>query len=251
MTRLSRILRGSRGGEEFRLRGRAVLGRRTKEIVPRLDASTIPCIDHENLDRVTAETLVESGVGAVVNAGRSATGSYPNLGPVILARAGVHIVDGVGVGKGVFYWYFPSKDELLLEILREAHYDLRRAQIDAIGPEQDPVRRIERGIEASLSWAAENPEILRLVMFGWTEETFAKALRKGRRIAIADTARHVGDAIEQGRMAPGDPAVLATAIRGVTDELSRQYALGGRQLDDEVVRSAVRVCLYGLVGPRG
>ena len=62
----------------------------------RLDASSIPIIDHENLDRVTAEALVESGVGAVVNASRSATGSYPNLGPVILARAGVHILDGVG-----------------------------------------------------------------------------------------------------------------------------------------------------------
>ena len=96
MTRLSRIARGDRTGKEFRLSGRAVLGRKTKEIVPRLDASSIPIIDHENLDRVTAETLVESGVGVVVNAGRSATGSYPNLGPVILARAGVHIVDGAG-----------------------------------------------------------------------------------------------------------------------------------------------------------
>lgn len=96
MTRLSWIPRRSRGGEEFRLRGRAVLGRKTKEIVPRLDASSIPIIDHENLDRVTAETLVESGVRAVVNASRSATGLYPNLGPMILARAGVHIVDGAG-----------------------------------------------------------------------------------------------------------------------------------------------------------
>ena len=98
MTRLSKIVRGGRGGEEFRLLGRAVLGRKTKEIVPRLGASSIPIIDHEDLDRVTAETLVESGVGAVVNARRSSTGSYPNLGPVILARAGVHIVDGVGGG---------------------------------------------------------------------------------------------------------------------------------------------------------
>lgn len=85
-----------RGSKETHLRGRAVLGRKTKAIVPCLDASSIPIIKHENLDRVTAETLVESGVGAVVNASRSATGSYPNLGPVILARAGVHIVDGVG-----------------------------------------------------------------------------------------------------------------------------------------------------------
>jgi uncharacterized membrane-anchored protein len=81
---------------EFRLVGRAVLGMRTKEILPHLDAVTIPVINHENLDRVTAEMMVEAGVNAVVNAAGSATGEYPNMGPFILARAGVYILDGVG-----------------------------------------------------------------------------------------------------------------------------------------------------------
>jgi uncharacterized membrane-anchored protein len=81
---------------EFRLKGRAVCGMKTKEILPLLDAVTIPVINHENLDRVTAETLVEAGVNAVVNAAGSATGRYPNTGPFILARAGVYILDGVG-----------------------------------------------------------------------------------------------------------------------------------------------------------
>ena len=82
---------------EFRLRGRAVLGMRTKEILAQLDAATIPVINHKNLDRVTAETLVDAGVSAVVNAAGSATGEYPNMGPFILARAGVYILDGVGM----------------------------------------------------------------------------------------------------------------------------------------------------------
>jgi AcrR family transcriptional regulator len=38
------------------------------------------------------------------------------------------IVDSLGVGKGVFYWYFSSKEELLSEILRDAHMQLRRCQ---------------------------------------------------------------------------------------------------------------------------
>jgi uncharacterized membrane-anchored protein len=83
-------------GGEFRLFGRALLGMKTKEILPRLDAVTIPVINHENLDRITAETMVEAGVNAVVNAAGSATGEYPNMGPFILARAGVYILDGVG-----------------------------------------------------------------------------------------------------------------------------------------------------------
>jgi uncharacterized membrane-anchored protein len=86
----------SGSGGELRLSGRAVLGMKTKEILPQLDAATIPVINHKNLDRVTADTLVEAGVNAVVNAAGSATGEYPNLGPFILARAGVYILDGVG-----------------------------------------------------------------------------------------------------------------------------------------------------------
>ena len=91
-------LNGSSG--EFYLSGKAILGRKTKEILPLLDGVTIPVIDHENLDRITAETLVEAGVNAVVNAAGSTTGKYPNMGPFILARAGVYILDGVG--KKVF-----------------------------------------------------------------------------------------------------------------------------------------------------
>ncbi len=82
--------------EEFRLSGLAVLGQKTKDIVPSLGPGMIPIINHEDLDRVTAETLVAAGVEAVVNAAGSSTGLYPNLGPFILARAGIHILDGVG-----------------------------------------------------------------------------------------------------------------------------------------------------------
>ena len=53
-------------------------------------------IDHEDLDRVSAEELVGSGVGAVVNASRSISGRYPNLGPLILVRAGIPLLDAVG-----------------------------------------------------------------------------------------------------------------------------------------------------------
>jgi AcrR family transcriptional regulator len=66
------------------------------------------------------------------------------------------IVQGMNVGKGVFYWYFSSKEELLTEILREAQQELRRRQQHAIGDEADPVRRIELGIRATMSWLQEN-----------------------------------------------------------------------------------------------
>jgi AcrR family transcriptional regulator len=158
------------------------------------------------------------------------------------------IVDGVGVGKGVFYWYFPSKDDLLLEILRQALVGLRRCQHEALVGADDPLSRLESGIRASLRWSAANPDVIRLVMFARTEEHFARSLDKGRAIAIADTARHVEEAIQAGQIAPGDPALLASAIRGVTDELARSIALERAGTDDETVETAVRFCLRGLVG---
>src|SRR5215831_3331040 len=89
------------------------------------------------------------------------------------------IVTGLGVGKGVFYWYFSSKEELFLEILREAQHDLRRTQQQAIEDEDDPVRRIALGIRASMKWSTEHPELNQLFAFAATEERFLPAMRKG------------------------------------------------------------------------
>lgn len=159
------------------------------------------------------------------------------------------IVDGIGVGKGVFYWYFPSKDDLLLEILRDALYDLRSTQRAALEGVDNPLERLERGIRVSLRWYAEHPEVLRLVTFGWTEDTFAAALEKGRRVSIADTARHVSAAIDAGLIPSGDPQLMATAIRGVTDELGRTYLTEPHSAEtaERVADHAVRMCLGGVV----
>jgi uncharacterized membrane-anchored protein len=56
----------------------------------------IAVVDHEDIDRVSAEGLVQRKVAAVVNAGRSSTGRYPNLGPLLLCSAGIALVDDAG-----------------------------------------------------------------------------------------------------------------------------------------------------------
>jgi uncharacterized membrane-anchored protein len=76
--------------------GTARLDRRTKRLVGRLKPGNIAIIDHEELDRLAAESLLERGVGAVVNARSSVSDRYPNLGPLVLAMAGVVILDNVG-----------------------------------------------------------------------------------------------------------------------------------------------------------
>jgi len=76
--------------------GVARVDRRTKELTKRLQPGEVAVIDHEDLDRVAAEALVRCGVAAVVNASMSLSGRYPNGGPLVLAEAGVPLLDGVG-----------------------------------------------------------------------------------------------------------------------------------------------------------
>ncbi len=71
---------------------------RTKDLAKRITGGEVAVINHEDLDRVAAETLIDAGVGAVVNAAVSITGRYPNPGPLLLAEAGIPLLDGVGPG---------------------------------------------------------------------------------------------------------------------------------------------------------
>jgi AcrR family transcriptional regulator len=170
------------------------------------------------------------------------------------AESGYHptsvaeIVGGLGVGKGVFYWYFSSKEELFLEILREAQHELRKTQSLAIGDEEDPIRRIEAGIRASMAWLDEHRDLFVLFSFANTEERFAPAMRKGQKIAATDVVRHVQEGIADGRIRDTDPDVIAYAILGVTNSLAREFIHERGEKGIDVADSAVDFCLEGLLG---
>jgi uncharacterized membrane-anchored protein len=78
------------------LTGHAKLDRRTKHLVKRLTADDIAIIDHTDIDRVSAEELIESGVRVVVNIANSQSGRFPNPGPLTLVRGGVRLIDVPG-----------------------------------------------------------------------------------------------------------------------------------------------------------
>jgi uncharacterized membrane-anchored protein len=75
------------------IKGVARLGRRTKDLVKRLVPGDVAVIDHVNIDRIAAEELISTGIRAVINASESSNGRYPNAGPLLLVRAGIHLID--------------------------------------------------------------------------------------------------------------------------------------------------------------
>ncbi|GAC1605118.1 MAG: TetR/AcrR family transcriptional regulator [Acidimicrobiales bacterium] len=158
------------------------------------------------------------------------------------------IVAGMGVGKGVFYWYFASKEELFGEILRDAQQDLRRRQQAAIGDDPDPVRRITTGIRASMSWLSDHRELFTLFEFAASDEHFRPMLRRGQDVAVGDAVRHVRDAIAAGQIPDADPLLITHAIIGVTNHLARTFVLHRGDPADEVAAGAIAFCLGGLIG---
>ncbi len=156
------------------------------------------------------------------------------------------IVDRLGVGKGVFYWYFSSKEELLAEILRGSSLDLRRRQQASIRDIADPMVRIEIGIRTSMQWFYEHRKYFALFQSAANIEPFASVARKNSDVAIADAVRHIKDAIVEGQIADQDPEMLAQAVVGVIEKLTRVYIFDRDEPADRAADATVSFCLNGL-----
>jgi uncharacterized membrane-anchored protein len=115
--------------------GPARLGRRTKVLVKHLSPGDIAIIDHKDVDRVSAEDLIAAGVSGVLNCRRSSSDIYPNMGPLLLVQAGVHLVD------------FP--DDTLFDRLKDGD------RIEVRGGE------VHRGAEVIATGEVQRPEEVR------------------------------------------------------------------------------------------
>lgn len=162
------------------------------------------------------------------------------------------IVNDVGVGKGVFYWYFESKDALFLEILKSGQRSMRRDQHESLKDLSDPVDRIEAGIRAAVHWLAENNDLRRLISFARTERVFLESIQKGERYLVADTMTELAHAIELGRIENRDPEATAYALLGLANKLTQVYIDVKGQDPERVADAVVSFCRHGIgVLPNG
>ncbi|NKY48328.1 putative cytokinetic ring protein SteA [Nocardia cerradoensis] len=75
--------------------GMARVDRNTRRLLKRVGSGDVVVLDEMDIDRLTADRLVEAGVAAVINASPSISGRYPNLGPEGLAANGIVLLDAV------------------------------------------------------------------------------------------------------------------------------------------------------------
>lgn len=156
------------------------------------------------------------------------------------------IVGRVGVGQGVFYWYFESKDALFREILEDTTRRLRFYQGAFIAGEPDPIRRVAKGIVASFDFIVRNAHVFALL--DHEQARLRRTRLDAGRVHMLDTARHITEAIDKGLARSMEPTYPARAISGVVNQLARDYFASGRGDFDQVVQEAVDFCLGGLLG---
>jgi AcrR family transcriptional regulator len=160
------------------------------------------------------------------------------------------ICDSLGVGKGVFYWYFPSKEALFSELLQDSLLKLRRAQHAAIESVEDPLERIEEGIRASIEFFRGNPGFLELIRIAARYEEFSAFVSKGQEIVVADVAHHIKEGMARGSVRHGDPELMAHGILGAIFHFVEIYLgtdTGFTHDRPGLAEEAVSFCLRGLL----
>jgi uncharacterized membrane-anchored protein len=76
--------------------GTARVDRDIDRLLRRVCPGDIVVLDVLDLDRITADALVDADIAAVINASPSVSGRYPNMGPEVLVANGVTLIDETG-----------------------------------------------------------------------------------------------------------------------------------------------------------
>ncbi|KSZ57305.1 MULTISPECIES: putative cytokinetic ring protein SteA [Rhodococcus] len=121
--------------------GIARVDRNTAKLLRRIGPGDVVVLDAIDLDRVTADALVEAGVTAVINASPSISGRYPNLGPEVIVAHDIVLVDNVGTEV-----FKKIKDGAKVRVHEGGVYAGEKLLIE--GDEQTDIEISDRMIEA-------------------------------------------------------------------------------------------------------
>jgi uncharacterized membrane-anchored protein len=77
------------------IEGFVKIGTRTKELIKYLSSDDIAIIQHDDIDELAAEALINTKLKAIINTGKSMTGSYYSRGSAMLVGNNVQLYDTI------------------------------------------------------------------------------------------------------------------------------------------------------------
>ncbi|EHR62229.1 putative cytokinetic ring protein SteA [Saccharomonospora cyanea] len=177
--------------------GTARVDRRIRDVLRRVGPGDIAVIDYVDLDRTTADALVRAQVAAVINAAPSISGRYPNLGPEVLLKAGIPLVDHVG-GELLHRVRDGSRVRLHGGSVYAGRHEVARGIVQTPESVADQVVEARAGMSAQLeAFSANTIEFLRrergLVLDGVGVPELRVPLADRHVVVVASGAGHAED----------------------------------------------------------
>jgi AcrR family transcriptional regulator len=133
------------------------------------------------------------------------------------------ITRAAGVAQGTFYLYFPSKQAVFAELVRELGNMLRRTLTDSVRGIDDRMQIERAGFEAFLKFVQAHKNLYRIVRQAEfvDEELYRDYYRR-----IADGYRDgLARAMRSGHMRKLDPEAVAYALMGIFDFCGMRWVL--------------------------
>ena len=159
------------------------------------------------------------------------------------------IASDVGVAKQTLLYWFPSKDDLIEQVLAATADELAVVVEAAIrSAPDDPLDRIEAVVKAVFRPAVRRPALLGLVReIGRLPTSSSDALTTRVQPLVARAVQWMRSEMRAGRLRAGDPSVIVAlvyaTVTGIATEPEALRAVGWnadvaglRRLRDELVR---------------
>lgn len=171
----------------------------------------------------------------------------------VFGRDGFHkasIVDitrAAGVGQGTFYLYFPSKEALFVELVRQMGHEMRRQLHEATAPSPTRADAERAGMRAFFEWAAQHPGMYRIVRE--CEFVDAAEFRHWYEQLAEGYMRGLLQAMSTGEFRPIDAETAAYCLMGMGDFLGMLHVRweGRKRVPGHVLDTAMDIAMRGLL----
>jgi AcrR family transcriptional regulator len=181
----------------------------------------------------------------------------------IIARDGYEnitvqdIADHAGFSKGIVYYYFKSKDDVMVSLFNSIILVIEKRFADVRRETPDPRRQLENVIGISLDIVREHIEFYRVIMVFWTHIHHKEFMRETNAKLFSHWRREIEKilklGVDRGVFAPGLAVSLAaSSIIAKVLGVSLQYIFDPDAFDLKVMREeVVREIVSGVRLPDG
>lgn len=164
------------------------------------------------------------------------------------------IVGAAGVAKPTLYYHFGSKEGLARSLIADPLDDLVERLRRAVEEEPEPLRSLERVLEAHFEFCKEDPDRMRFLhalIFGPPDSEMGGLMKRHAMKLVGWTKAAIARCVEAGIIAEDRVDACATLCRGMIVVTSIDFLYGGKPLEADQAKRLVADLLRGFDARRG